>query len=385
MYKISVLIFIFSIVFSGCVATEPQATPDLVEKVKPTLHKKAFEEEDTLIMFALRTEELRDFKSASEIFDTLYVKSNKKEYLYRSLQNYLFLKENDTVIQRVDYVTQGTLEDFILLRLKIVALIQSGKYDEAEKLAIVLVQKSQVVEDYILVSDIYTAKQEFDIALKYLESAYVQDYNEKILDRMSIILYVNLKRKKDAIAHLETHTRIHGCSILICKRLIGIYSNEDNIEGLLSAYLRYYRIDTKPEVAKQIVQLYGYKKEYNKLMLFLEDSKSDHKTLLQLYLSTKNYEKAFPLAMTIYKETGEVKYLGESVIYEYESKAEKSDKGKSINAVIKIKTSLLPLELLNICNLIELKLGRFRSKKNAPRTCDIDIIDYNELILVENK
>jgi 2-amino-4-hydroxy-6-hydroxymethyldihydropteridine diphosphokinase len=58
---------------------------------------------------------------------------------------------------------------------------------------------------------------------------------------------------------------------------------------------------------------------------------------------------------------------------------------KYINAVIKIKTSLLPLELLNICNLIELKSGRFRSKKNAPRTCDIDIIDYNELILVENK
>ena len=58
---------------------------------------------------------------------------------------------------------------------------------------------------------------------------------------------------------------------------------------------------------------------------------------------------------------------------------------KYINAVIKIKTSLLPLELLNICNQIELKLGRFRSKKNAPRTCDIDIIDYNKLILVENK
>ena len=58
---------------------------------------------------------------------------------------------------------------------------------------------------------------------------------------------------------------------------------------------------------------------------------------------------------------------------------------KYINTVIKIKTSLLPLELLNICNLIELKLGRFRSKKNAPRTCDFDIIDYNELILVENK
>ena len=54
-----------------------------------------------------------------------------------------------------------------------------------------------------------------------------------------------------------------------------------------------------------------------------------------------------------------------------------------INIIIKIKTSLVPLELLKICNLIELKLGRVRGKKNAPRTCDIDIIDYNKMILNE--
>ena len=54
-----------------------------------------------------------------------------------------------------------------------------------------------------------------------------------------------------------------------------------------------------------------------------------------------------------------------------------------INIIIKIKTSFTPLELLKICNLIELKLGRVRSKKNAPRTCDIDIIDYDKKILNE--
>ena len=54
---------------------------------------------------------------------------------------------------------------------------------------------------------------------------------------------------------------------------------------------------------------------------------------------------------------------------------------KYINTIIKIKTSLEPLELLKICNLIELKLGRTRSKKNEPRTCDIDIIDFDKIIL----
>ena len=54
-----------------------------------------------------------------------------------------------------------------------------------------------------------------------------------------------------------------------------------------------------------------------------------------------------------------------------------------INIIIKIKTSLAPLELLKVCNLIELKLGRVRLKKNAPRTCDIDIIDYDKRVLNE--
>ena len=52
-----------------------------------------------------------------------------------------------------------------------------------------------------------------------------------------------------------------------------------------------------------------------------------------------------------------------------------------INIVIEIETILTPLELLKICNNIELKLGRVRLKKNAPRTCDIDIIDYEKKIL----
>jgi len=52
-----------------------------------------------------------------------------------------------------------------------------------------------------------------------------------------------------------------------------------------------------------------------------------------------------------------------------------------INIVIKIETILAPLELLKICNFIESKLGRVRSKKNDPRKCDIDIIDYDKKIL----
>jgi 2-amino-4-hydroxy-6-hydroxymethyldihydropteridine diphosphokinase len=52
-----------------------------------------------------------------------------------------------------------------------------------------------------------------------------------------------------------------------------------------------------------------------------------------------------------------------------------------INIILQIETSLRPLELLEACNIVELKMGRIRIKKNSPRTCDIDIIDYDNKVL----
>jgi 2-amino-4-hydroxy-6-hydroxymethyldihydropteridine diphosphokinase len=50
-----------------------------------------------------------------------------------------------------------------------------------------------------------------------------------------------------------------------------------------------------------------------------------------------------------------------------------------LNIVIKISTSLKPLELLIKCKEIEFKLGRKKSVKNSPRECDIDVIDYDQI------
>ena len=56
-------------------------------------------------------------------------------------------------------------------------------------------------------------------------------------------------------------------------------------------------------------------------------------------------------------------------------------KPKFINIVIEISTFLSAKELLNRCQKIELELGRKRFEKNEPRTCDIDILDYDQKII----
>ena len=50
---------------------------------------------------------------------------------------------------------------------------------------------------------------------------------------------------------------------------------------------------------------------------------------------------------------------------------------KFYNLVLKIKTKHNINQLLLICKEIEKSLGRKKSIRNAPRECDIDIIDYD--------
>ncbi len=53
---------------------------------------------------------------------------------------------------------------------------------------------------------------------------------------------------------------------------------------------------------------------------------------------------------------------------------------KFINIVLKIFCQQNPIELLALCKSIEVKLGRKKAPKNAPRECDIDIIDFKGLV-----
>ena len=54
---------------------------------------------------------------------------------------------------------------------------------------------------------------------------------------------------------------------------------------------------------------------------------------------------------------------------------------KFINIVIGIETHLPPEDLASVLIFIEESLERKRKKKNDPRTCDIDIIDYKGQII----
>lgn len=61
----------------------------------------------------------------------------------------------------------------------------------------------------------------------------------------------------------------------------------------------------------------------------------------------------------------------------YESEpAYYEDQDTFVNAVVLMRTGLPPQELLGYLQAIENSLGRVREIANGPRTCDLDILDY---------
>ena len=61
----------------------------------------------------------------------------------------------------------------------------------------------------------------------------------------------------------------------------------------------------------------------------------------------------------------------------YESEpAYYEDQDAFVNAVVSLRTGIAPLELLDYLHVIEDSLGRVREIPNGPRTCDLDILDY---------
>lgn len=61
----------------------------------------------------------------------------------------------------------------------------------------------------------------------------------------------------------------------------------------------------------------------------------------------------------------------------YESEpAYVEDQEKFVNAVVLVRTALAPRDVLRAIHVIEDRLGRVRTIPNGPRTCDIDILDY---------
>ena len=81
----------------------------------------------------------------------------------------------------------------------------------------------------------------------------------------------------------------------------------------------------------------------------------------------------------------DIKILKKSSFYETFAIPNKSDP-KFVNSVISVETKFSAEKLIKYILKVEEKFDRKREQINAPRTCDIDILDFNsEIINIFNK
>ncbi len=317
------------LLFAGC-SKQPALSPQT----------KAFEAEDAYVLFALDAESHGRYAEAAQFWALLHEKAPRIAYRDRFFQNLLLAKQYDDVIQNAEAYRETEGFDVQVERYRISALMGKGDLKAAEAAVLALLKKTKAKPEYVSAANIYAQQRQYNTALRYLQSAYAIDYDEAVLDSMAVMLYVNLDRKKDAIAQLETHVRMNGCSERICKRLAGFYSEQNNIEGMLSTYLRLYDTAPSPEVANAIVRIYSYQNDMINLKRFLEQYHTDDALLLKLYINAKEYAKASELANELYNKTGDATYLGQSGIFEFEAAVDKSDPKMITSVVDKLKRAV---------------------------------------------
>ncbi|MDH5464375.1 MAG: hypothetical protein OEW60_02035, partial [Thiovulaceae bacterium] len=326
--KILTIITLLSLLFlSGCAPkfgdNEPQA------------NLKAFDQEDQFIVLAAYADAIEDNRKAEALYDTLYQKSHKQEYLLERFKRLYKLKSFTKLLKEINiYVDQAPKHE-LLLRYKIAVLSVLKRVEEAKAVAFELIAITDAAQDYQRVASLYIAQNKYKAAMKYLESAYAKAYDEDILSDLVTIMYLKLGDKKGAVSHLESHSRIHGCSVKVCEKLAGFYADMDDTNGQISTYKRLFKATQDPQYAQAIIKSYAYNRDNYKLISFLEESAFNDELLLRLYMAQRDYEKSIGLSNKLFLQTNKVFFQAQYAISLYESK-----KSKSLKIVRKVIENL---------------------------------------------
>jgi len=301
-----------------------------------TFASKAHPAEDRNILFAIEYERINQFSKAKNIYLKLFTDTNKNEYLLRYLSISLGQKRFD----EVKYYAYNNLNEKSktyeqLLRIYIIALINLQDFELAHLASSKLLDKNKSSINYEIVANVYFAQKKYLKAIQYFESSYIENKSPKVLFNLVNVLYAYANQKNKAISYLETHIRMLGCDYLVCSKLLSIYQEQKNIDGIISILkTSYFSKKTDSYYSKektfQLLISYLEQKDIMLAIHFLEKNPHNDKMLFTLYKRANKLNKAFILAKKIYKKTQELDYLAQIAILEFELAKNKKDVMSSV-------------------------------------------------------
>lgn len=333
-YNRYVILLIVLFVTYGC----SESKSNLLNNNKfKTFEYNSYALEDRDILFALEYERRGDRANASIIYKRLYSRTNKEEYLLEYVKNIFNLKQIDEVI---DVITKNKAKLFEkeneLLRIYIIALVQKTQFEKALIEAEALNKKYENDLNLELLGNVYLTNKKYEEAKNIFEDVYEKTKSETSVLNLSNILYINLGEKEEATSLLENYINKFGCVNSVCSKLLAIYQEDRNIEGIVyllkKSYNRFKEENNQFSQDKvyKLLMYYLEKKDIHEAIAFLEESQADDNKLLNLYRSTNDYGKAYVLAQKLYSRTSNIDYLAQIAILEFETAKDKKKVLKSV-------------------------------------------------------
>lgn len=296
-------------------------------------------DENLYILYALDYERNNNLLEAKKIYEKLFINSLNYDYFVKYLRLSLSTNSFEDIVNKVPVYIKDDLKDHeLILRIYAVSLLNLNKTEKAMQIANELVTKYKTSLNYEVLANVYFVKKDFKKAVGYFEYSYNIDNNPNTLLNLVNILYAYLNKKNEALAYLETHIRLFGCDSVVCSKLISIYQEQDNIDGVISVLKRSYNSfkddENQAMAAKTYKLLVAYleKKDIDEAIKFLEKNRIDDIKLASLYKRTNQNNKALKLMKKLYKEDGNIDFLAQIAILEFEGA---KDKKRVLKSVIK--------------------------------------------------
>ena len=302
--------------------------------------KKHLKNEDELIMRAIWHEQQGNFKRSNAIYNKLYNETQNDEYLLKESTTALYTGKKSQNISKLKEYAEENPNDIKVQRVLLSSLLNEKRYEEAKVVAKELILKSSQAIDYELAANPYIYTADYKEATKLLSEAYIKTYNEDILIKISTLLANYMKDIPAAIIRLEGHRANRGCGEKICLQLLDIYSQQNDLEKVVSVYETLYSETKEEAYAEKLIDAYIFKKDYTKAIDFLKNKYDNKELLYALYIEKKDYKKAVELSNVLLVETKEPKWYAESAMALFESATDKNDKAMLTEVVNSFEKAL---------------------------------------------
>ena len=317
-YKRALVLIATIFLFFGC--TKPNN-----ELVEYNFSYEEYQNENELILHALESLKQNKNKQARELFLKLFNETLNDEYLFEYIRLAFSMKEYKQIISIVDKnLINIKRHEEKILKFYILSLMQTKQLDKAKQAFDDLFKKYDSVQNKELVANIYLLKKEYKKAKNSFKEVYESSLTSGTLLNLVDVMYSYLNEKKEAINYLESHVSLYGCNNLVCSKLLGFYQEQNDIDGVISVLKRTYESfkenDNKYTLEKvyKLLMYYLEKKDIKEAISFLEKTKTNEDKLLSLYLNANMQEKAFKLVNKLYKQTGNLEYLAQIAMLEFE-------------------------------------------------------------------